>query len=164
MGDLGRTGSTIPERYLAALIDHVFSGIVVMIVAAFVSENVASTRNVAAHAAIGFSVFGVYFAYFFFFEALISTTPGQLLFSLRIEHLDEAEKRAYILADNRLAEEAGWDKEILAIELQGLIDSDFSIELTGFDTVEVDFVLDEAAEAKASHLIEMCKAKLRLLQ
>ena len=67
---------------------------------------------------------------------------------LRIEHLDGAEKRAYILADNRLAEEAGGDKEILAIELQSLIDLDFSIELTGFDMVEIDFVLDEAAEAK----------------
>ena len=42
--------------------------------------------------------------------------------TLRIEHLDETEKRAYILADNRLAEEAGWDKEILAIELRWLID------------------------------------------
>jgi DNA modification methylase len=68
---------------------------------------------------------------------------------LRIEHLDEVEKRAYILADNRLAEEAGWDKEILAIELQALIDIDFSVEVTGFEAVEIDFVLDEAAEAKA---------------
>src|SRR5580704_15410563 len=39
---------------------------------------------------------------------------------LRISHLSEVEKRAYILADNRLAEKAGWDREILAIELQGL--------------------------------------------
>ncbi len=68
---------------------------------------------------------------------------------LRIEHLDEVEKRAYILADNRLAEEAGWDKEILAIELQALIDINFSVEVTGFEAVEIDFVLDEAAEAKA---------------
>ena len=42
--------------------------------------------------------------------------------TLRVEHLDETEKRAYVLADNRLAEEAGWDKEMLAIELQGLIE------------------------------------------
>lgn len=65
--------------------------------------------------------------------------------SLQIEHLSDAEKRAYVLADNRLAEEAGWDKEILAIELQGLLDIDFSIELTGFDASEIDVVLDEAA-------------------
>ena len=69
--------------------------------------------------------------------------------TLRVEHLDEAEKRAYILADNRLAEEAGWDTEILAIELQGLIDLDFSIELTGFDMAEIDLLLDGDAEAKA---------------
>jgi len=69
--------------------------------------------------------------------------------TLCIEHLSEAEKRAYILADNRLAEEAGWDKEILAIELQALIELDFSIELTGFDIVEVDHLFDGEAEAKA---------------
>jgi DNA modification methylase len=69
--------------------------------------------------------------------------------TLRIEYLSEAEKRAYILADNRLAEEAGWDKEILAIELQGLIELDFSIELTGFDIAEVDELFDGEAEAKA---------------
>jgi 16S rRNA G966 N2-methylase RsmD len=69
--------------------------------------------------------------------------------TLRIEHLDEAEKRAYILADNRIAEEAGWDRETLAIELQGLIDLDFSIELTGFGMAEVDLLLDGEAAAKA---------------
>lgn len=61
---------------------------------------------------------------------------------LRIEHLRDDEKRAYILADNRLAEEAGWDQDILAIELQALLDCDFSIELTGFETSEIDGVLD----------------------
>lgn len=69
--------------------------------------------------------------------------------TLRVEHLSDAEKRAYILADNRLAEEAGWDREILAIELQGLIDLDFSIELTGFDLAEVDQIIEEQAVAKA---------------
>jgi 16S rRNA G966 N2-methylase RsmD len=69
--------------------------------------------------------------------------------TLRVEHLDEAEKRAYLLADNRLADEAGWDKEMLAIELQGLVDIDFSIELAGFDITEVDLLLDGEAEAKA---------------
>jgi len=54
--------------------------------------------------------------------------------TLRLSHLSAAEKRAYILADNRLAEKAGWDREILAIELQALIDLDFDVELTGFET------------------------------
>ena len=63
---------------------------------------------------------------------------------IRIEYLSEAEKRAYILADNKLAEKAGWDKEILAIELQELmiIEDDFDITLTGFETPEIDLILD----------------------
>ncbi len=44
--------------------------------------------------------------------------------TIRVEHLNEVQKRAYVLADNRLAELAGWDKEILAIELQDLTEID----------------------------------------
>jgi DNA modification methylase len=65
----------------------------------------------------------------------------------RLSHLSEAEKRAYILADNRLAEKAHWDKGMVAIELQGLIELDFDVELTGFDTPEIDLILDAAREA-----------------
>jgi hypothetical protein len=72
---------------------------------------------------------------------------------LRIEHLSDAEKRAYILADNKLAEKAGWDREILAIELQALVDMDFEIESTGFEMAEVDFILDEATEIKQAPLL-----------
>src|SRR5437763_5352925 len=66
----------------------------------------------------------------------------------RLSHLSEADKRAYILADNKLAEKAGWDRELLAIELQGLIELDFEIEFTGFEMPEIDFVLENAREAK----------------
>ena len=66
---------------------------------------------------------------------------------VRLSHLSDAEKRAYILADNKLAQKAGWDREILAIELQGLIALDFEVDLTGFDMGEIDIILDEAAEA-----------------
>ena len=66
----------------------------------------------------------------------------------RVSHLSEADKRAYIIADNRLAEKAGWDREILAIELQALIDLDFDVELTGFEIGEIDLVLHDADEAK----------------
>jgi DNA modification methylase len=61
---------------------------------------------------------------------------------LRIEHLSPAGIRAYTLADNRLAEKAGWDQEMLAIELQGLIDLNFEVELTGFEMGEIDIILD----------------------
>ena len=65
----------------------------------------------------------------------------------RLSHLSEADKRAYVLADNKLAENAGWDKELLAIELQGLIELEVDIELTGFDMAEIDLILEEAREA-----------------
>ena len=68
--------------------------------------------------------------------------------TLRLSHLSDAEKRAYILADNRLAEMAGWDREILALELQGLIDLDFEVELTGFDIGEIDVILEDADDAR----------------
>ena len=48
----------------------------------------------------------------------------------QLSHLSEADKRAYVLADNKLAEKAGWDKELLAIELQGLIELAVEVELT----------------------------------
>src|SRR5258707_15872736 len=42
--------------------------------------------------------------------------------TVRLAHLNGAQRRAYVLADNKLALNAGWDRELLAIELQGLID------------------------------------------
>ena len=67
--------------------------------------------------------------------------------TLALSHLSETERRAYVLADNKLALNAGWDKEILAIELQALVDLEFDIELTGFSLAEIDLVLDEASDA-----------------
>ncbi|MXO72850.1 hypothetical protein GRI99_14550 [Altererythrobacter buctensis] len=67
--------------------------------------------------------------------------------TIALSHLSEIERRAYVLADNKLALNAGWDKEILAIELQALVDFEFDVELTGFSLAEVDFVIDEAGEA-----------------
>jgi hypothetical protein len=64
-----------------------------------------------------------------------------------LAHLTDAERRAYVLADNKLALNAGWDREMLAIELQGLIELDFDIELTGFSLAETDFILDDAAQS-----------------
>jgi ParB-like nuclease domain len=63
-----------------------------------------------------------------------------------LAHLNATQRRAYLLADNQLALNAGWDRELLAIELQGLIDIDFDVELTGFSPTEIDLVLDDARE------------------
>ena len=58
----------------------------------------------------------------------------------RIETMSEAEKRAYVLADNKLALNAGWDEEILAEELKGILSEspDLDISLTGFSIPEID--------------------------
>lgn len=55
-----------------------------------------------------------------------------------VGHLTEAQKRAYILADNRLAEMAGWDKDLLKIELDELRALDFDLCLAGFSEADID--------------------------
>ena len=55
-----------------------------------------------------------------------------------VEHLTEPQKKAYILADNRLALSAGWDDELLALEFADLKDLGFDLELTGFDPSEIE--------------------------
>src|SRR5665213_2429622 len=67
--------------------------------------------------------------------------------TVQLSHLSDTEMKAYILADNKLAEKAGWDREVLSIELQGLLDLNFDIELTGFEMADVDVVLEEAKDA-----------------
>ncbi|WP_217906725.1 ParB/Srx family N-terminal domain-containing protein [Qipengyuania atrilutea] len=65
--------------------------------------------------------------------------------AIRLDHLSQAQRKAYIIADNRLAELAGWDDEILAIELQGLLEMDLDFEITdlGFAMGEIDLVIGE---------------------
>src|SRR3982074_2202330 len=52
--------------------------------------------------------------------------------TLRLSHLDAAQRRAYVLADNKIALNAGWDRAVLAVELQALGDLEFHLEGTGF--------------------------------
>jgi DNA modification methylase len=60
-----------------------------------------------------------------------------------LSHMTDAQKRAYILADNRLAEKAGWDEEILAIEFQALLEiaPELDLTITGFEIAEIDLTL-----------------------
>jgi DNA modification methylase len=67
---------------------------------------------------------------------------------IELAHLTEAQKRAYILADNRLAEEAGWDKDLLAIEVADLAALGVDLDGIGFDAREVDALL-KRGEANA---------------
>ena len=62
---------------------------------------------------------------------------------IRLAHLSDAQKRAYILADNKLALNAGWDEAMLASELQALADEGFEMELIGFDDDEIEALLNE---------------------
>ena len=52
---------------------------------------------------------------------------------IRLGHLSETQRRALILADNKIAENAGWDEELLRLELADLKAQDFDLDLTGFD-------------------------------
>lgn len=62
---------------------------------------------------------------------------------LLVEHLTDAQRKAYILADNRLAEMSGWDEEILQIELEGLTDFGIELEILGFDNIEIELAGEE---------------------
>ena len=66
-----------------------------------------------------------------------------------VDHLTEAQKKAYILADNRYAMDAGWDEEMLRVEIEALQGMDFNIDLTGFDEAEIaDLFAADDGEAK----------------
>lgn len=69
--------------------------------------------------------------------------------AIRLRDLSDAQVRAYIIADNRLAELAGWDEEMLSVELKALteIELDFDIEITGFETAEIDSLIKGPVEA-----------------
>ena len=61
---------------------------------------------------------------------------------IELAHLSPTQKRAYILADNRLAESAGWDNELLSLELADLSVAEFDLDLLGFSADELDKLLD----------------------
>ena len=66
---------------------------------------------------------------------------------IRLAHLSEAQRRALLIADNKLAENAGWDTELLRVELGELKDEDFDLSLLGFDDAALDELLAEPPTA-----------------
>lgn len=68
--------------------------------------------------------------------------------TIRLDHLTEDEARAYVIADNKLAELAGWDDDLLAIELRDLQAHDFDLGLTGFSDDEINELLFTEPEAQ----------------
>jgi DNA modification methylase len=77
--------------------------------------------------------------------------------TITLGHLSEAQRRAYIMADNAIAEKAGWSKELLKSELQGLVEIGYDVELTGFDTLEIDTLLslDHSEAAQEDENVEL---------
>lgn len=63
-----------------------------------------------------------------------------------VEHLTDTQRRAYILADNRLAEQASWNADLVSLELQELKEAGFELTLTGFD--ESDIILEESTDVQ----------------
>ena len=70
--------------------------------------------------------------------------------TVRLSHLTPAQRRAYLIADNAIATKAGWDRQLLAVELQALIEIDFEVSLTGFEMEEVEVILDGADQGRTT--------------
>ncbi len=70
--------------------------------------------------------------------------------TITLDDMTPAQKRAYVIADNKIAENAGWDREALRLELEYVIDidPDFDITLTGFETAEIDLLIGEGADGE----------------
>lgn len=72
------------------------------------------------------------------------------------DHLTEAQKKAYILADNRMALDAGWDEELLSVEMQELQELGFDLSMTGFDEKELTDLLGAVQMAKQKRTTSTC--------
>jgi ParB-like chromosome segregation protein Spo0J len=70
--------------------------------------------------------------------------------TIMLQDMSEADVRAFVLADNIIADKAGYDKAILRSELQYLSDVGYEVEITGLDTIEIDTLLSIDAEEPAS--------------
>ena len=64
------------------------------------------------------------------------------------DHLTEAQKKAYIIADNRMAEDSGWDEELLKVEMEALQDMGFDLSMTGFDESELADLFGDDTEGE----------------
>ena len=67
---------------------------------------------------------------------------------IRLEHLTDTQRKAYIIADNRLALNAGWDNEVLSLELSELLEDDFDLDLLGFEADELNALLGNEEEGE----------------
>jgi hypothetical protein len=69
--------------------------------------------------------------------------------------LTDADRRAFALAENRIAELSGWDDKLLAEELSILFEGGYELEITGFTTADLDFALPEEKIAEEVETVEL---------
>ena len=91
--------------------------------------------------------------------------------TVEASHLTDAQRRAYVIADNRLALDAGWDDEMLKIEIEELQNQDFNIDLLGFGEVELEglfggdadySLLDEYEDEELENMSEGVKKAIQI--
>lgn len=88
-------------------------------------------------------------------RALAAAKEGlEQVLCVRLSGLSEAEKRAYLLADNQLALQAGWDNALRAIELKELIELDFDVSVIGLEIGEIEMIISETEQADPKSAID----------
>ena len=78
---------------------------------------------------------------------------------IELSNLTEAQKKAYIIADNKLALNAGWNEELLKLEIESLKELDFDLYLLGFDSLELEDLLSESQEIEMKDFFEEIEQK-----
>lgn len=74
---------------------------------------------------------------------------------IRVCFLTDADRRAFAIAENRIAELSGWDEALLTEELRFLLDDGFELEITGFSTSDLDFAIVDKAPASETEMVEL---------
>ncbi len=74
--------------------------------------------------------------------------------TITLSGLTEAQKKAYVIADNKISLNAGWDEELLKIEIESLQDFDFDLDVLGFDDEELEGLLGDYEEGKTNEMEE----------
>lgn len=130
------------------------------------SDLKASVRNARTHSHKQIHLIAESIREFRFTTPILVTTDGEIVAGhgryqaakllgmetvpvICIDHLGPQQIRALRIADNRLAELSGWDDEILKLELGELIELDFEVEITGFETAQIDGILDASPPVAA---------------
>ena len=89
---------------------------------------------------------------------------------IRLNHLSDLQRKAYVLADNKIALNSGWDEQLLKIEIENLIENEFDIDLTGFDPSEIQFkeidysILDDASDSINEQIDDMTAGVRKAIQ